>query len=349
MKSWQKAIVSPDSSIRDAIGIITKGGEQICLVVDGSNRLIGVVTDGDVRRGIIANLSLDSPVTKIMNARPRTLAPNWSAEVALGEMRRNDIHHLPVVDDAGTLVGLVTLDSLIAAPLPSKNWVVLMAGGTGSRLKPLTNETPKPMLKIAGRPLLQIIIEGFIRQEFRKFYIAVNYRAEQIESYFGDGSRWQADIRYIHEDRPLGTAGALTLIPERIAEPFLVMNGDILTNVDYDSLIEFHREHRAACTMAVRNYDVEIPFGVIQHDNGNVNEIVEKPVQKFTVNAGIYVVDPLCLGLMSDAKFDMPDLIRKVIAHGHGVAAFPIHEYWLDIGRRDDLMRAEQELDGHFP
>ena len=348
MKDWKSTLIAPDATLREAIQTIDSGSLQIVLVVDSERRLLGTVTDGDLRRAILRGFGLDQPVLEIMNTQPTVARAEHDIAQVLADMQRKQIHRIPVVDDAGRVIGVELLEEL-ARPAERDNWVVLMAGGLGSRLRPLTDNRPKPMLHVGNKPLLETIIENFVEQGFRRFFISVNYMAEIIKDHFADGSRWNAQIRYLEEDRKLGTAGALGLLPEPPTAPFLVMNGDLLTKVDFRHLLDFHREHRAQGTMCVREYDFQVPYGVVRLDGQRIAGIDEKPVQRFFVNAGIYVLEPEALQLVPrDTFFDMPSLFETLIAEDLDTAAFPIREYWLDIGQLADYDRANGEFAGIF-
>ena len=251
-------------------------------------------------------------------------------------------------EEAGRVIGVELLEELIR-PRERDNWVVLMAGGLGTRLSPLTNDRPKPMLNVGNKPLLETIIENFVEQGFHRFFISVNYMAGMIKDHFADGGRWGAQIHYLEEDRKLGTAGALSLLPEPPTAPVLVMNCDLLTKVNFRHLLDFHLEHRAQGTMCVREYDFQVPYGVVRLDRQRIAGIDEKPVQRFFVNAGIYVLEPEALHhVPADTFFDMPSLFERLIAEGQEAAAFPIREYWLDIGQLADYDRANGEFAGLF-
>jgi len=343
MKNWKNILVYPKSIIREAIQIIDAGALKIALVVDDSRKLLGTVSDGDVRRGMLKGYSLDEQVSQIMNSTPTVVTQNEGREKVLALMRQKQIYQIPVVDKAGVLVGLEVIDTILAAP-QRNNWVVLMAGGLGSRLKHLTKDVPKPLLKIGNKPILETILESFIDQGFARFFISVNYKSDLIESYFGGGSRWGIQIEYLREDKKLGTGGALGLLPERPSAPFLVMNGDVLTKVNFQQLLDFHCEHQAEATMCVREYDFQVPYGVVRVDKHRIAAIEEKPVQSFFVNAGIYVLEPQTLELIpKNDYFDMPSLFEKMVATQKETAVFPVREYWLDIGRMDDFERAKLE------
>ncbi len=348
MKDWKSTLIAPDASLREAIQTIDNGSLQIALVVDSERRLLGTVTDGDLRRAILRGFGLDQPVQAIMNKRPTVARAEHDMAQVLADMRRKQIHRVPVVDDSGRVIGVELLEELIR-PAERDNWVVLMAGGLGSRLRPLTDDRPKPMLRVGNKPLLETIIENFVEQGFHRFFISVNYMAEMIKDHFADGSRWGAPIQYLEEDRKLGTAGALSLLPKSPSAPFLVMNGDLLTKVDFRHLLDFHHEHRAQATMCVREYDFQVPYGVVRLDGQRIAGIDEKPVHRFFVNAGIYVLEPEALHRVPrDTFFDMPSLFEKLIADGRDTAAFPIREYWLDIGQLADYDRANGEFSGVF-
>ena len=339
-----KTLLKPDSTIREAIEKIDASSLQIAMVVDEYLKLLGTVTDGDIRRGMLRGMSLDDSVQKIMNPRPTVARVDEAREGVLAAMQRKRLHHMPLVDQSGCVVGLETLDQLIQSNT-RENRVVLMAGGTGSRLSPLTADCPKPMLKVGNKPLLETILENFIEYGFRRFYISVNYMADVVKSHFGDGGQWGVDIRYLQEDQKLGTAGALSLIPEKLTESLLVMNGDLLTKVNFSRLLDFHRGHHAQATMCVREYEFQVPYGVVKIDNQRIVGIDEKPVQRCFVNGGIYVLEPGILDLITpNTCLDMPRLFEKIIAEKKETTVFPIREYWLDIGLVADYDRANVEF-----
>lgn len=348
MSGWKEILVLPETSIREAIRVLDESAKQIVLVVDERNRLLGTVTDGDIRRSILKGMSLDEPTQKIMNPDPTVAMMDEGRESILAMMQRKELHHIPLVDENRRVVGLETLGELIQSRT-RKNWVVLMAGGLGSRLSPLTDACPKPMLKVGNKPLLETILENFIEYGFHRFYISVNYMADVVKSYFGDGSRWGVDICYLHEDQCLGTAGALSLLLKKPTEALLVMNGDLLTKVNFKQLLDFHAEHHAQATMCVREYDFQVPYGVVKIDAHRIISIDEKPIQRFFVNAGIYVLEPEALDLISsNTYFDMPTLFEKLIELKKETSVFPIREYWLDVGQLADYDRANGEYQGIF-
>ena len=342
MKTWQQLLISPVASIRDAIARIDSGNAQIALVVDGNGVLVGTVTDGDVRRGILRGLSLEDLVSLVMNKTPTTGNPSEDRTAFLGLMKRRLLHQIPLVDKHGRVVGLETLDELLR-PDRRDNPVVLMAGGMGTRLRPLTDEVPKPMLQIGDKPILESILESFAEYGFWQFYIAVNYKAEVIERHFGKGDKWDVQIEYIREDKKLGTAGPLSLLPAAPQSPILVMNADILTRVNFSYLLDFHERSLAAATVCIREYKHTIPYGVVHMKENDLTGIEEKPIHRSMVSAGIYVLEPETLNrLPKGGRYEMPELLQDLINDGKKLAGFPIHEYWLDIGRLEDLERAHE-------
>jgi dTDP-glucose pyrophosphorylase len=339
----QSLQLTTSASLSEAIRIIDAGHVQIALVIDDSGRLIGTITDGDIRRVLLREESLDTSVEKIMFRQFRALPISATEEEALELMRRETLHQIPALDEQGRVVRLFLLEDLIK-PKKRANPVVIMAGGEGKRLRPLTQNCPKPMLRVGGKPLLEIILEQCIDAGFQHFYLSVNYLKKQIQDHFGDGARWHVRIDYLEETQPLGTGGALSLLPQKPSEPFFVLNSDVLTRVDYGRLLRFHYEHQAAATMCVRKHTTQIPYGVVRMDDLHVLTLEEKPVLSHYVNAGIYLLDPALLDLVPrDRFFDMPQLLEKAIQHQHRVSAFPIHEYWLDVGHPETLERAHGE------
>ncbi len=348
---WENALVGPDTPILQTLGIIDKANTQIVMVVDDGRRLQGTVTDGDIRRGILRGVPLDSPVSGVMNRSPHTARASEDRAVLMAMMRRDRLRAIPLVDAEHRVVGLEILADMLLIPASTDNWVVLMAGGEGRRLLPLTRDVPKPLLRVGSKPILETILDGFVEAGFQRFFLSVNYLADQVEAHFGDGSAKGVGIDYLREDRKLGTAGALRLLPERPSAPFFVMNGDILTNVDFAQVLAFHTEHRAAATMCVREHVVQIPYGVVGVDGWRLDGIVEKPVMRNFVNAGIYVLEPEALDVVGDqdGSVDMPAVFEGLMAAGRPCAVFPISEYWLDVGQHDDFHRANVDFPEVFP
>lgn len=341
---WKKSVIKPNDTILQAIEILNNEVLKVVLVIDDVGNLLGTITDGDIRRGILKSVSLNSPVVKIMFVTPIT-APKGTLKRELAKiMEIKSITSIPILED-GRVVDVQTLKS-VSKKNVYENPVFLMAGGFGTRLRPLTDHAPKPMLSVGGRPILETILLSFIRAGFKNFYISVFYKPEIIKSYFGDGSKWDVSIQYVQEEQPLGTAGALSLLPRDMPNlPMIMMNGDILTNVDFERLIEFHNDNGAMATMCVRDYEYQVPYGVIVGDGHHILSMEEKPIQRFFVNAGIYVLTPkLIREVQQDTKIDMPTLLQNAIDKMEQVLMFPIHEYWLDIGRLDDFDRAQADI-----
>lgn len=348
MKEWKSVVLPTTTTLRDTIVAIDNSAMQIALIVDQGEHLLGTVTDGDIRRAILKGITLDDTVDTLMNPGPVIARADDSRDTILSIMQRHSIHHLPVVDQHNRLVGVEMLDDILM-PTTRNNPVVLMAGGFGTRLRPLTNTCPKPLLKVGNKPILETILESCIEHGFRQFHLSVNYKAEMIEQYFGDGSRWGVDISYLREPERLGTAGALGMLKVNAPEPVLVMNGDILTKINFNQLLAFHSDHRAKATMCVREYEFQVPYGVAHIEKSRLTGIEEKPSHRCFINAGIYVLEPEILSMISNSEFlDMPSLFEMLISQNLETAAFPIREYWLDIGRMDDFERAISEFDEVF-
>ncbi len=346
--AWRECLIPPSAPIRKAIQRIDTSDTQITLVVDQTGRLLGTVTDGDIRRGILKGVSLDGPVESVMNLHPVTGGPSDDRKSLLAIMQKKKIHQIPVIDADRRVTGLTLLDELLKTPDRS-NWVLLMAGGVGQRLQPLTNDRPKPLIHVGNKPILETILENFLEYGFKEFYMAVNYKNEMVMEHFGDGAKWGVEIRYIKESKKMGTAGALGLLPVKPKVPVIVMNGDLLTNINFDHLLRFHAENGADGTMAVREYDFQVPYGVVNMDGLRIKSLDEKPVKQFFVNAGIYVISPAMLKYLPKGKpHDMTQLFETMIAKKHAAAAFPIREYWLDIGQLDDLKRAKGDFSKVF-
>ncbi|MFU8820518.1 MAG: nucleotidyltransferase family protein [Gammaproteobacteria bacterium] len=339
----RRLCLRPQMSTRDAAAVIDREAVRIALITDEELRLLGTVTDGDIRRALLRGDSLDTPVEAIMHRNFRWLSAQASEGEALALMRREKLHQVPGLDGQGRVVRLFLIEDLIS-PRKLPNRVVIMAGGKGERLGALTRDLPKPMLPVNGKPLLEIILQQCVDAGFCNFYFAVNYLKEKIRSHFADGSKWHVNIQYLEEDRPLGTAGALSLLPDLPEDPVLVLNGDVLTRVEYARLLQFHAEHSAAATMCVREHTTQIPYGVVRMDDLHVLTLEEKPVLSHYVNAGIYVIEPEVLALVpGNHQLDMPQLLERAVTAEHRVTAFPIHEYWLDVGLPETLERAHGE------
>ncbi|MDH0433379.1 nucleotidyltransferase family protein [Aeromonas caviae] len=344
-KNWTNVLIAPNKSIREALILINNEALRIALVVDDEKHLLGVLTDGDVRRALLKNTSLSASVVEVMNPHPITIEPGLPKSKIISLMQQNSLLSLPIVDAEKKLLGLETLEDA----LTKKNYdnpVLIMAGGFGTRLRPLTDNCPKPMLKVGGRPMLETLLLRFIDSGFHNFYISTHYMPEQIKSHFGDGSKWGVKISYVHEESPLGTGGALGLLPDTVSEvPLIMINGDVLTMVNFERLLAYHVQHQAMATMCVREYEYQIPYGVINGEGHKIINMIEKPTQRYFINAGIYVVsEKLRKSILKQTRIDMPVLLENEIAKGHDILMFPIHEYWLDIGRIDDFYKAQSDI-----
>ncbi|MBN7818872.1 nucleotidyltransferase family protein [Bowmanella yangjiangensis] len=342
---WKNILVSPEQPIRDVLQVIDNEALRIALVVDTKEMLLGVVTDGDIRRGLLKNISIQDKVELVMNTRPLTGNKTMSRNELVQLMEYHKLLAIPLLEDNARVVGLETLHR-VGRAATYQNPVLLMAGGYGSRLRPLTNNCPKPMLRVGNKPILEILLKNFIKAGFVNFFISTHYLSEVIEEYFGNGEKWGVSIKYVYEDTPLGTAGALSLLPKELPDlPVLIINGDILTNVDFDRLLKFHNKNNADATMCVRDYEYQVPFGVIKGNGITITELEEKPIQRFFVNAGIYAINPEIINTISkQEKLDMTDLLDSIINKSGKVIMFPIHEYWMDIGRLDDFHRAQLDV-----
>jgi dTDP-glucose pyrophosphorylase/CBS domain-containing protein len=340
--NWKKILISEQSSIKDALSIIDKEAMKLALVVDVNQTLLGTVTDGDIRRALIKNLPLSTAVSEIMNSSPITAKMGTPRSELLKAMEDKELLSIPILDSS-KVVGLETLHQVLQQN-KYDNPVFLMAGGFGTRLKPLTDNCPKPLLHVGDKPILETTLLYFISCGFSNFFISTHYLPEMIRAHFGDGQRWGVSIKYVHEEEPLGTGGALGLLPEDISElPVIIMNGDILTKINFENLLAFHNEKNAYATMCVREFEYQVPFGVVDSDEYQIKSMVEKPIQRFHVNAGIYVVSKdLINEVQKNERIDMPSLFERHL--DQNVLVYPFFEYWLDIGRVDDFKRAQVDI-----
>lgn len=345
---FKQITLSENATIRDAMSVLDQYAMQIVLVVDESDRLIGVLTDGDIRRALLAGYDLSSNVGHAIKRNPVTSSIHLTMQGWQQVMKRARCRHLPILDDDGKLVQLLYHKATQVNTQP--NSVVLMLGGLGTRLRPLTESMPKPLLSVGGKPILETIIERFSEQGFSHFYFCINYLGEQIQAHFGTGERWGVEIEYIKETHPLGTAGALSLIEQTVTEDLIVMNGDLLTKVDFVALVENHKKNQNDITLCVREYSQQVPYGVVELDKESVKQIVEKPVYRYFVNAGIYVMSPKLIPTIPYNQFyDMPTILDDLTQNKTGkVGAFPITEYWKDIGQLPDFEQAQVDYEVHF-
>lgn len=345
MKDLADVFIREGASVRDALAVLTRNGKQIGLVVDGDGRLAGVVTDGDLRRALLRGLSLQSKVDEAMNRAPLVAAGAIPAAEALAVMRGRGVRHLPLVDAQRRVVGLLRQEELLEpAPLPT--CAVIMAGGEGKRLRPLTDATPKPLLSVGGKPILEILIERLRHSGVRDVVLALHHKSDMIRDHFDDGARLGVRMSYVLEPEPRGTMGALTLLPSQPTTPFFVINSDILTKCDFRAMWTQHTEQPGtAMTVGVSLHQVDLPYGEFTLRNGRVLTVEEKPRKEYPINAGIYVLSPGAVdAIPRDRYFDATDLIRAVLDSGGPVAAYLIREYWLDVGRHFDLEKANRDV-----
>lgn len=340
---WIKAILPTDSSIRQAVQVLNESSLRIVLVTDDLGVLIGTISDGDIRRGLLKGLELDSSIDAVIHKNALVVPPELTREVVLQFMIANKLQQIPIVNEKMQVVGLHLWDE-ISIPNVRSNVMVIMAGGKGTRLHPQTENCPKPMLPINGKPILEHIIDRARVEGFSHFILAINYLGHMIEEYFGDGESFDVKIEYLREDSPLGTAGALSLLETVPNSPFIVTNGDVLTDIHYGELLDFHVQYNSTATMAVRIHEWQNPFGVVQTQGIEITGYEEKPISRTYINAGVYAMDPAALSFLTkSAPCDMPDLFKLIQDKGNRTVAYPVHERWLDVGRPDDLLTAGLE------
>lgn len=348
MKNWRNCKITSDKTLVETLQVIDKSALKTALVVDEEDRLIGIITDGDIRRAILKGLPFSATAKEFMTNKPLTATVNHGKSYMINLMRKYNIDQLPVLDEDKHLVNLYRLEELLYRK-QRDNLVLLMAGGLGMRLRPLTENIPKPLLKVGNKPILETILENFISAGFYKFYIAVNYKKEMIENYFGNGVNYGVEINYIHEKKRMGTAGALYFLPRDLTEPVIVMNGDLLTNVDFGGLVDYHTNQNVSATMGVREYSYQVPYGVIDFDGDTIKKITEKPQLDFYVNAGIYVLSSeTVLSVDKEIYLDMPDLFNNLIENKKKTTIYPIRDYWMDIGHMEEFQQAQTDYQNIF-
>lgn len=340
---WRKAILPQNSTIQQAIVSLNESSCQIVLVVSDDGIFQGTLTDGDIRRGLLKGVGLNGPIVDLIRRNALVVPPEISRDTVIQLMVSNKIQQIPVVDARHQVVGL-HLWGEIATSSARPNMMVVMAGGMGTRLRPYTENCPKPLLPVAGKPMIEHIVERAKLQGFTYFVFAVHYLGHMIESYFEDGSRWQVQIRYLREQSPLGTAGAIGLLKPRPELPILVSNGDVLTDIRYGEMLDFHHRHGASATMAVRQHEWQHPFGVVHTNGVDIIGFEEKPITRSHINAGIYVLEPTALDALEPGEYcDMPTLFSRLQQRSERTIVYPMHEPWLDVGQVDDLERARAE------
>jgi len=340
VEPWRRTLLPMDASVQTAIANLDEFGLKIALVVDPEGVLIGTVTDGDIRRGLLRGLDICGPIAGVIHRDPLVAPPQMARRMVLQLMQANKIQQLPIVDEQRRVIGIYLQDEM-QTPQARDNVMVIMAGGRGTRMLPHTRDCPKPMLPVGGKPMLEHIIERASAEGITRFVLAIHYLGQMIEDHFGDGSRWGIDIAYLREKSPLGTGGALGLLTPVPSTSFLITNGDVLTDIRYCDLLDFHIRHGAVATMAVRLHEWQHPFGVVRTKGIDIVGFDEKPVSRSHINAGIYVLEPTALdNLEVNAHCDMPTLFARLQAASARTIVYPMHEPWLDVGRPDDLAQA---------
>lgn len=339
-RNWRSALIFSSATLKEAAENLTMSTLKICLIIDQGGRLIGTISDGDIRRGLLRGLTLTSSIQDIVKKNPLVVPVGISTDLIRQIMAANQIQQIPEVDDENRVLALHTWDEF-SAPKFLNNSMVIMAGGKGSRLRPHTEACPKPMLQVGGKPMLEHIIERAKLDGFSNFICAVHYLGHMVEDYFGNGSRLNVKIEYLKENEPLGTAGALSLLDQKLNAPFIVTNGDVITDIRYGELLDFHIRHNATATMAVRLHEWQHPFGVVQMNGLEITGFEEKPINRTHINAGVYAFNPSALSILEkNTHCDMPTLFERLQAQSQRIVAYPMHEPWLDVGRSDDLAKA---------
>ncbi len=344
---WKQALLPEYSTIQDAIRNLDRTALRIVLVLDEGGRLHGTVSDGDIRRGLLKGLGLDEPIASVTHRTPLVVPAQLSRDAVMQLMVANKVLQIPMVDEERRVIGLHVWDELSASP-ERDNLMVIMAGGKGTRLRPHTENCPKPLLPVAGKPMLEHIIERAHGEGFRHFVLAIHYLGHMIEEHFGDGTCLGVHIDYLREQEPLGTAGALSLLQPHPQQPFIVTNGDVLSDIRYGELLDFHLSHAAVATMAVRAYEWQHPFGVVHTRGVEIIGFQEKPVSRSHINAGVYALEPKVLDMLERGKqCDMPSLFERLQEAAQRTVAYPMHEPWLDVGRPTDLEKARSMGGAH--
>ena len=348
MRNWKSCRVTADNSMIEVLQAIDKSALKIALVTDDDEHLLGIISDGDIRRAILKGLPFSATAKEFMTSKPLTATVNHEKSYIINLMRRHTVNQIPVLDENNKLVNLYCLEELLYKK-QRDNIVLLMAGGLGLRLRPLTDKVPKPLLKVGNKPILETILENFISEGFHRFYLAVNYKWEMIEKYFGNGANYGVEINYLHEKKRMGTAGALYYLPHEIAEPVIVMNGDLLTNVNFGEMVDYHISQKVFATMGVREYTYQVPYGVIECDGDIITKITEKPALNFFVNAGIYVLSPETVQSVDKEEYlDMPNLFTNLMNDNKKTTVYPIRDYWMDIGHMEEFQQAQSDYQDIF-
>ena len=348
MKSIENIKLNLSSTVKEALQIIGDGAMQIAIIVNEKGNLYGTISDGDIRRGLLNGLDLNSSIKSIIFKTPTIAKISDTKEVILKLALSKKLHQIPIVDAGGKVLGIQVIEELIK-PKEKKNKVVLMVGGLGTRLRPHTESIPKPMLKVGNKPILQTILEKFVEYGYTNIIMCTNYKSHIIKDFFADGKEFGVNIEYIQEEKRMGTAGALSLLKDKPCNPFFVMNGDLLTTLNFEHLHKFHTSNKSLGTMCVQEYKFQIPYGVVNIENSKILSIKEKPTHKFFVNTGIYMLSPEVLDYVPQNQFfDMTSLFEKIISANKNVIPFPIQEYWLDIGQTKQFKKANEEYNKVF-
>ena len=341
MNGWKSTLINHRASIKDAIECLNNTGMQIVLI-EKDGKLFGTISDGDIRRGLLKGVNLNDGIMSITDGEPISVMSNVSRIEAIKIMELNKIKHLPIVNKDNKLVGLHLIDGS-SCEAKAKNAIVIMAGGLGKRMMPYTENIPKPMLEVHGKPILRHILDKAKSEGFHEFFISINYLGDVIKDYFGSGEELGIKISYLTEDKPLGTAGALSLLPMQ-KKPIIVTNGDVLSDIVLKDILNFHKHNLADATMAIRPHEWQNPFGVVEIDDISITDFIEKPIIRSFVNAGVYVINPQSLALLLKNKYiDMPNFFQYLKEKNQKVIAYPIHEHWSDIGRPEDLTLANSK------
>ena len=344
VKDIKKYLIRPNDTILKAIEILNNNKDDLALVINENGALIGTITDGDIRRFMLAGHSIDAPCRKVMGTQPVTAHAEASKDNIQALLDKYRLRSIPLVDISGYPKNIIHLRDL----MPHKDTeltAVIMAGGEGKRLRPYTEKVPKPMVHVGGRPILENIIDNLKNEDIDNLFLSINYQGKVIEDYFGNGSKFGVNITYLREKEKLGTAGSLSLLPDITSDPILIINGDVVSNINFSRFFEFHRKHRSVMCVAACDYHINIPLGVIKHAEHYVLGIEEKPSHSFLCNAGIYLINSeLRRFIPTNKAYNMTDLLCDVVREGLPISTFPIHEYWIDIGQKEDLIKAQEDF-----
>lgn len=341
-RNWVDSVLLDGGKVRDVIESLNRSSSKVVMIKSRDGKFVGLITDGDLRRSILLGNAIDDDFTSLINKNPISVGAEVENYQILELMIEHDIQQIPVLNIESEIIGLRVIDELIATP-KLNNRIIIMAGGKGTRLRPYTETCPKPMLLIRGKPMLHHIIDKAKIEGFSNFIITTHYLSHMIEDYFGNGAEIGVNISYTHEHEPLGTAGALSLITEKLDEPFIVTNGDVVTDIQFSDMLLFHKKNAGIATMATRPYQISHPYGVVEVNGSEISSFQEKPVYHSMINAAVYVLEPDVLDLLPINKHcDMPTLLEKNKAEGKRILAYPIHESWIDVGRAEDLIAVRE-------